>query len=154
MHVDAPTLVVPLVFSLLSAHFVPPFSPFASTRLDQSTNAAVARLWNGPTSRRQASLQTGFFLRLAQLQGRCERGESGRVLTAAGSVAFPHELCKTADDIRALTKRLPTDPLVLKAYPRVLTRRLLTNVNVKESISVLICSLTKLFQHSETERSK
>merc|ERR1719506_579670 len=33
-----------------------------------------------------------------------------------GSVAFPHELCKTADDIRALTKRLPTDPLVLKAY--------------------------------------
>ena len=39
-----------------------------------------------------------------------------RLGLCAGSVAFPHELCKTADDIRALTTRLPTDPLVLKAY--------------------------------------
>jgi hypothetical protein len=33
-----------------------------------------------------------------------------------GSVAFPHELCTTSAHLMNLSKRLPTDPLVLKAY--------------------------------------
>ncbi|CAE8698639.1 unnamed protein product [Polarella glacialis] len=33
-----------------------------------------------------------------------------------GAVAFPHQRCKTADDLAKLCKRLPRDPLVLKAY--------------------------------------
>merc|ERR1719330_1865041 len=34
----------------------------------------------------------------------------------SGSVAFPHQKCKTSDELEKLCKRLPTDPLVLKAY--------------------------------------
>merc|ERR1719460_2204339 len=33
-----------------------------------------------------------------------------------GNVAFPHELIKTSKELLNLSKRLPTDPLVLKAY--------------------------------------
>lgn len=33
-----------------------------------------------------------------------------------GAVAFPHQRCRTAEDLSNLCKRLPRDPLVLKAY--------------------------------------
>jgi len=33
-----------------------------------------------------------------------------------GAVAFPHQKCRTAEELRALCHRLPTDPLVLKSY--------------------------------------
>merc|ERR1719387_2485445 len=33
-----------------------------------------------------------------------------------GNVAFPHELCTTSSELLNLSQRLPTDPLVLKAY--------------------------------------
>merc|ERR1711884_338338 len=34
----------------------------------------------------------------------------------SGAVAFPNQRCKSADDLRKLCSRLPSDPLVLKAY--------------------------------------
>jgi hypothetical protein len=34
----------------------------------------------------------------------------------SGAVAFPHMKCATASDLKKLCKRLPADPLVLKAY--------------------------------------
>jgi len=34
----------------------------------------------------------------------------------SGAVAFPHQRCKTAEELKKLCARLPSDPLVLKAY--------------------------------------
>merc|ERR1719313_2888183 len=34
----------------------------------------------------------------------------------SGAVAFPHMNCRTAADLKALSVRLPGDPLVMKAY--------------------------------------
>jgi len=34
----------------------------------------------------------------------------------SGAVAFPHQRCTTTDELKRLCVRLPTDPLVLKAY--------------------------------------
>lgn len=34
----------------------------------------------------------------------------------SGAVAFPHQRCETAAELKKLCRRLPTDPLVLKSY--------------------------------------
>merc|ERR1712087_263925 len=43
--------------------------------------------------------------------------DSGALMCGpGGSVALPHQRCQTAAELKRLVDRLPTDPLVLKAY--------------------------------------
>jgi len=49
-----------------------------------------------------------------------------------GSVMFPHQNCTTAADLQRLTRRLPTDPLVLKAYTERALGSLLLRWNALE----------------------
>lgn len=44
----------------------------------------------------------------------------------SGAVAFPHSRCRTPEDLALLCKRLPSDPLVLKAYTERALASLLT----------------------------
>lgn len=51
----------------------------------------------------------------------------------SGQIAFPHELCETADQLTSLALRLPGDPLILKAYTeRALSQLIVRWRNLKD----------------------
>jgi hypothetical protein len=54
----------------------------------------------------------------------CQLDRGVMLIRPSGAAAFPHELCKTAAELKALSLRLPADPLVLKAY----TERALSSI--------------------------
>lgn len=61
----------------------------------------------------------------------------------SGHVAFPHQKCVTADDLRKLCERLPGDPLVLKAYTERALASLLERWKVLEKENKVLPGFAK-----------
>eukprot|EP00392_Amoebophrya_sp_AT5.2_P009089 g9117.t1 len=54
----------------------------------------------------------------------------------SGRIAFPHELCETSAQLKALADRLPGDPLTLKAYTERALSQLLIRWRVLEKVKI------------------
>merc|ERR1712139_130069 len=61
----------------------------------------------------------------------------------SGHVAFPHQNCRTADELKKLTTRLPGDPLVMKAYTERALASLLQRWQVLKTEGKLTASFVK-----------
>jgi hypothetical protein len=60
-----------------------------------------------------------------------------------GAVAFPHQNCRTAEDLKKLVKRLPGDPLVMKAYTERALASLLTRWEALKKEGLITEAFTK-----------
>jgi len=107
----------------------PDTSPLSCAMIQAMMTPMYKTIWMSATLPRMDALPTlvGCFLDrfLLPLEKRdqhvreCFSTELDRgalMCGPSGCVAFPHQRCKNSDELRRLVKRLPSDPLVLKAY--------------------------------------
>eukprot|EP00933_Yihiella_yeosuensis_P069900 TRINITY_DN7698_c0_g1_i1.p1 TRINITY_DN7698_c0_g1~~TRINITY_DN7698_c0_g1_i1.p1 ORF type:complete len:1103 (+),score=325.60 TRINITY_DN7698_c0_g1_i1:65-3310(+) len=115
----------------------PENNPLAAAMVQSMLTPMYKSIWMSATLPRSSSLSTfvdNFMERFSldpatkdQHVRECFSTELDRgalMCGPSGAVAFPHQKCRTAEDLGRLCKRLPLDPLVLKAY----TERALANL--------------------------